>query len=131
MNRILASALSLLVSGCSAQDLRAPVNVAFKLYSDCLHADSFVADVDLTRAGIDEYVHAVDLNCRMWLVVWYPPLMGHELTSWTTDKLERFSKLRFEALDRITNVLEAEAGLPLSPPAPLPKIPSKSKPAGS
>jgi len=108
MNRLIAiCALLLSVSVC-AQEVRAPVNVATRLYSDCLNTKFQTAvEITPTRVGINEFVSAVDDQCLLWMLIWYRALMGQDLPD--GDVSNRFNANRVRILQSITVAIRKEA----------------------
>lgn len=98
-------------SACSqqAQTIRAPVNVATRLYSDCIEASLMSAQITPTRVGIIEYVEAVDDQCLTWMVIWFKPLVGYEITQLQPDAAERLRKNLLSKLQSLTVMLRKEA----------------------
>jgi hypothetical protein len=100
--------LALLCSGCEAQ-VRAPVNVATRLYTDCLNSKLMTSEIEPTRVGINEFVEAADDWCLTWTVIWYPALMGPQITELQPDVIKRINENRLKILQGLTNDLRKQA----------------------
>jgi len=92
--KLVAAALVVLATSACAEDLRAPVNVAWQLYYGCMEAAITSTRLEPTAVGIDEFVHDADEQCLIWTIVWYKPLMGDSIGNWTNDKMTRFNQRR-------------------------------------
>jgi hypothetical protein len=102
--------LALLTAGCEAQSVvRAPVNVATKLYADCLNAKLMSAEIEPTRVGIIEFVEAADDWCLTWTVIWYPALMGPKIQDLQEDVVKRINGNRLRILQDLTTELRKQA----------------------
>jgi hypothetical protein len=98
---------SLSLSAC-AQDVRAPVNVATRLYVDCVSSKFQTArDIEPTRVGINEFVTYADEQCLLWMLVWYRALMDRDLPD--GDVSNRFDANRRRFLQSLTNAIRKEA----------------------
>jgi hypothetical protein len=84
--------------------VRAPVNVAAKLYEGCL-ISKYQMEEPFTQAelkdvkGINDYIQSVDDYCLTWTVIWTKPLVGEQMFEWQKDKIERFNALRGSLLE--------------------------------
>lgn len=106
-----ALAVVLLVTTFSVhaqQTVRAPVNVATRLYADCVVSKvDTVREITPTRVGINQFVTEVDEQCLLWMLIWYRSLMGNELPD--GDVSDRFNMNRVRILQTLTNALRKEA----------------------
>lgn len=108
MRIILAAIVASLSLTACAQDVRAPVNVATRLYSDCLNSKLQTAvEITPTRVGINEFVTFIDEQCLLWMLIWYRPLMGQDLPD--GDVSNRFNTNRLRILQSLTNAIRKEA----------------------
>jgi hypothetical protein len=95
------------LSAC-AEDVRAPVNVATRLYTDCVVSKfQTVRDITPTRVGVNEFVTEVDQQCLLWMLVWYQALMNQDLPD--GDVSNRFNANRSRFLQSLTNAIRKEA----------------------
>ena len=108
MNKLIATCVLLSSFAACAQEVRAPVNVATRLYSDCLNTKFQTAvEITPTRVGINEFVAAIDEQCLLWMLIWYRPLMGHDFPD--GDVSNRFNANRVRILQTITVAIRKEA----------------------
>jgi hypothetical protein len=112
MRHLAAALLVLLSSGCDAQkaqpDLRAPVNVATKLYVDCLSVKlSERIEIEPTAVGVNDFIEGVDDWCLTWTVIWFRPLLGFGLED-RPDYVVRFNGNRMQVLSSIRRELVAQ-----------------------
>jgi hypothetical protein len=92
------------------QNLRAPVNVATRLYKDCLVvAMSGRVEIEPTRVGIAAFIEEIDDRCIGWTVIWYRALMGQSMVNLQVDAMGRFTTNRLQMLQEISNAIKAEA----------------------
>jgi hypothetical protein len=111
MKRLLTAALcALLVSGCEAQapnDVRAPVNVATRLYVDCLQVKVLEpVDIEPNALGIQNFIEGVDDWCLAWTAIWFKPLLGFNLAD-RPDYVARFNVNRTRVLSALRKELTA------------------------
>ncbi len=86
-----------------------PVDVAARLYSDCLKADLMSAQIVPTRVGIIEYAEEVDGKCVAWMVIWYNALLGKSLGDLPKDDIARLERATRGQLQILVNELRTEA----------------------
>jgi len=109
--RYLAAAFCiLLATGCEAQppnDVRAPVNVATKLYVDCLQVKlAEPVEIEPNALGIQDFIEGVDDWCLAWTVIWFKPLLGYGLAD-RPDYVLRFNSNRGKVLSGLRRELTA------------------------
>lgn len=80
-------------------DVRAPVNVAYKLYSGCMqaHFDSTPVVVT-TKKSVVEFLDQLDDKCLAWMVIWYQPLMGESFQDVPQYVIDRFAGMRQQTI---------------------------------
>lgn len=108
--KILVLLFTLLLSASTGAqtDLRAPVNVATRLYTDCVTSKFQTArDIEPTRVGINEFVTSADEQCLLWMLIWYRPLMGQDFPGGDVEKRFEANRLRF--LQSLTNAIRKDA----------------------
>lgn len=113
MRHLAAALLILLSSGCEAQkappDLRAPVNVATKLYVDCLSVKlGGRIEIEPTAVGVNDFIEGIDDWCLVWTVVWFRPLLGFGIED-RPDYAARFNDNRVRVLSSIRRELVAQS----------------------
>lgn len=108
MKFILAAIVASLSLTACAKDVRAPVNVATRLYTDCVTSKfETTRDIEPTRVGINEFITAVDEQCLLWMLIWYKPLMGQDFPDGDVEK--RFESNRVRFIQALTNRIRKDA----------------------
>lgn len=94
----------------SASSLKEYSDVPFQLYLGCVKATvSSQRDIEPTRVGISDFVRQLDENCLAWTVIWYPALVGKDITSISDRELINFNNKRISVLGSLTRQIQAEA----------------------
>ena len=110
--RLIVAVFLLFISttAMAQQNQRAPVNVATRLYKDCLAVKlSGRLQIEPTRVGIAAFVEELDDNCLAWTVIWYQALMGHSMIQIPFDVMGRFTANRLALLQTVSDNIKVEA----------------------
>ena len=106
---LLSLLLALFAVVACSQTIRAPVNVATKLYMDCMVVKfQTVTSIEPTRVGINAFVTESDEFCHQWAVIWYKPFFDQELTA-RPDIYLRYSLNRKRVAQELTDYIRKEA----------------------
>lgn len=82
-----------------ASDVRAPVNVAYKLYTGCMQAHFESTPVVVTtKKSVVEFLDQLDDKCLAWMVIWYQPLMGESFQDVPQYVIDRFAYMRQQTI---------------------------------
>jgi hypothetical protein len=103
----------ILTASSDAQQVRAPVNVAFNLYTGCIRGEYMGARIEPTKSAIKAFVEGVDHECLAWTIIWYKPMMGdiQDISDWDMDKINRFESLRKSTLVDMTTEIQEILGV--------------------
>lgn len=90
-------------------EVRAPVNVAYQLYTSCVSGYLTSTNIEPNRKAIKEFITAVDEQCIKWTIIWYQPIMGKSglggIHEWDSASQERLSTRRKDYLEGLENFL--------------------------
>lgn len=101
------------VSAQYKEDVRAPVNVAIRLYTDCMETKSQTVRIDHVKTLEDAHDlgEEVDNWCIAWTVIWYNAVHSMPIDTWDETRLNRFTAVRYNTLRNWVTSLALARGL--------------------